>query len=113
MDKRKIVLLTFLLCACESKRSYACVKEIDNNQIYLDIEAINDEIVCLEVSEYFKLPYELLLNENRLNDFKKQLDYTYSIEESMLTHKYQIVPEERYSVSKTLKYLKTERFICE
>ena len=60
MDKRKIVLLSVLLCSCENKHSYACVKEIDNNQIYLDIDAINDEIISLEVSEYFKLPYDLL-----------------------------------------------------
>lgn len=113
MFKKKIVLLFLLLCGCENKRTYACVKDIESNQIYLDIETINDTIISLNVTESFALPFNLLHHENRLNDFKKQLGEDYIIENNKLIHNYLIIPDDRYSISKTLVYLKKEKFICE
>ena len=114
MDKRKIiVLIMLLLSGCERKRSYACSRDFNPHKIYIDIDTVNDRISSLKVTESFELPYELLLDEERAADFRKQLDGSYHIEGNKLIRTYRIVPEDDFSIARTLEELKKEMYICD
>ena len=62
MEKIITVLLCLLLCSCNYK-SAACYKYDGNNEIEVYIEAVNDDIESIKITEVFELPYDLLANE--------------------------------------------------
>ena len=102
-----------LLCGCENRRSFACSRDFNPHRIHIDIQAVNDRIETLDVTESFELPYSLLLDEERAAEFRKQLDSSYAIQGNRLIRNYRIVPEEVFSIARTLEYLKKEKYICE
>ena len=112
MEKRTLILLCLFLCGCNHK-SASCVRFNGNDEISLQIKALNDDIQSIEVSEVFLLPYELLSDNEELQRFTKQLDASYHFEENRLIRRHSIVLDDRYSFMNTLEKLRKERYHCE
>ena len=111
--KKYLLLLFILLCSCDSQKSFACVKYSDDNQIYLDINANNDDIDTIKVKEVFILPYEVLNKQINKNYLNIQLDNSYYSIDNKIIKEYDLSLDKIYSLNKTLQYLKKEHFICE
>ncbi|MBO7677738.1 MAG: hypothetical protein J6S49_09555 [Erysipelotrichaceae bacterium] len=112
MEKSTIIILCLFLWGC-NHRSASCVKYNGDDEINIHIEALNDDIESIEVSEIFVLSYELLADNEEFARFKKQLDSSYHLEENRLIRSYAIVLDDRYSFMNTLKRLQKERYHCE
>ncbi len=112
MEKITLILLCLFLSACNHK-SASCIRFNGNDEISLEIVALNDDIQSIEVCEVFELPYELLSDREEFERFRKQLDSSYHFEENRLIRRYSIVLDDRYSFMETLKKLKKERYSCE
>ena len=112
MEKTTLVLLCLLLCGC-NRKSASCVRFKGNDEINIQINALNDVIESIEVSEIFELPYELLSDKEEFERFSRQLDSSYHFEENRLIRRYSIILDDRYSFMETLNKLKKERFNCE
>lgn len=113
MDKRFVILCLFLLSGCKSK-NIACTYYSEQGQIEIEIEAMNDDIKQIEVCSSFNLPMSLVYDEDKYADFLKQLSDEYYIDENnTLIKKESVLLDKKYSLSKTLDYLKMKRFVCE
>ncbi len=112
MEKSTLILLCLFLWGCNHK-SASCVRFNGNDQISIEIKALNDDIESIEVSEVFELPYELISDNEELERFKKQLDASYHFEENRLIRRYAIVLDDRYSFMNTLRKLAKEHYSCE
>lgn len=114
MEKKLTLLsLFFLLTGCYSNHSVACIYSLQDKEVILDINAINDDITSIHERTSFVVPTEVLMNEERLNFLKSQLDNTYHFEDNLLVKERDLDIDDTYSLERTLKYLKTKRFICE
>ena len=112
---RNITTLLILLsiCACSRERSAACQRYEKDRQIYIDLEAVNDEIKRIKISEVFVIPHSLLLNGEADSFLREQLDELQRIEGNRLVREYEMIPEETYSLEMTMKHLGKEHFVCE
>ncbi len=113
MEKKKLTVLLLLLSGCAEQRTYACSRIEGGNGIYLNIEALRDRVVSAEMTERYELPYDLLLDKERLGRLAEQLDEGCFFHGNALYCECRIVPEEEYSLDRTLEQLKQQRFICE
>ena len=112
MEKIITVLLCLLLCSCNYK-SAACYKYDGNNEIEVYIEAVNDDIESIRITEVFELPYDLLANEKEFVNFTAKLDQSYHFEDNRLIRQYGAVLDKTYSFNKTIDRLKKEKYSCE
>ena len=113
MDKKKILILMFILSGCTKEKSLACSRYNKDDSIIINLKAVNDDIKEIEICEVFVLPKETLLNEKFFEDLEKQLDDTCQIEENKLVRRYKLIPEGRFSLNATAAYLKGEKYFCE
>lgn len=102
-----------LLCSCNNHKQVACILEKENKSINLDIKAINDSILSINQRIVFELPNDLLANEEWLSLLEKQLDSSYHFEDNKLVSESTIDLDNEYSLSKTIEYLRKEKFFCE
>ena len=112
---KKILLCLFLaiLCGCSKEKIVACSRFINDHQILLNIASDYDDIRQIDVMETLTLPYDLLISEEKMDFLYQQLDDSFHVEENMLVKQYQIIPEETYSLRKTLENLRERRYFCE
>ena len=112
MEKSTLVLLCLLFWGCNHK-SASCTRFNGNDEISIEIKALNDDIESIEVSEVFELPYDLISDNEEFARFSKQLDASYHFEDNRLIRKYTIVLDDRYSFMNTLQKLEKEHYHCE
>ena len=113
MDRKILVVCLLLLSGCKSKVT-ACTYYSEQGQIEIEIEAVNDDIKQIEVCSSFNLPISLVSDKDKFNDLLKQLSEEYYIDENnILSKKESVLLDKKYSLSKTLEYLKMKRFVCE
>lgn len=113
MEKKIIILGLILLTGCENSKVIACSYELEDKAVYLDIDAINDDIVSIHEKTCFVLPNSVLADEEKYNFIVSQLDGSYHFEDNRLVLENDLLLDDTYSLSKTLEDLKTKRFICE
>lgn len=109
--KRCLILILVLISGCDSSRTYIATRYEKNNEIRLTITSNFDNIKTIEVRRKFKLPYELLLNDEYLSNFNSQLDNTYHYEDNFLIQEYCVPVNGKYSVSSTIAYLKEQKYV--
>ena len=112
MEKGLLILLLFFLCGCHEK-TVACTRFNNDDQVEITIQAINDDIRTIEVSETFVLPYEALADEEIFKVLEKQLDKSCYLEDNRLIRRYGLPVDGKYSLSKTIEYLRQEKYFCE
>lgn len=109
-----ILILLFVLSSCKNKEnSVACVKFEEDRDIDIYIKADYDVIKDVQIFQTYTLNNDLLLNEDRLNLLKKQLDDTYYFEDNKLIKKEIVLLDDEYSLSETIKYLRKDKYNCE
>ena len=113
MEKKKLILLVALLSGCAKQNSYACSRVNAEAEIYLNIEALGDRIVSVEMTERYGLPHDLLPDEERSGRLSAQLDEGCFFHGNDLYCRNVFMPEEDYSLTKTMEDLKRKRFNCE
>ena len=112
-DGKKHISITLFIIMGMQSQSASCVKFNGNDEISIEIKALNDDIESIEVSEVFELPYELISDNEEFARFSKQLDASYHFEDNHLIRKYTIVLDDRYSFMNTLQKLEKEHYHCE
>ena len=114
MDKKKIIiLLVFLLSGCaDSEKEISCRLNNGNSHIDITIHTNYDDILSLNVKESFLLPYRYVLDDKIRIDMESQLDDTYCIYDNTLIHEYEIIPDDKYSLNKTVEYLGSFSYVC-
>lgn len=112
-NKATVVLLLLLLCGCNTQKHIACNYIEDDKEVYLDIDAIDDSIYSIKSKTCFRIPNSVLLNDNYLDDLKKQLDNSHYFEEGSLIKEEELFLDDSYSLQKTIDYLNKKRFYCE
>jgi len=113
MEKKKLILLCILLCGCDRQRSFACVRDLGKDEIRVDLSAKGDVLSSVQITERYRLPYELLKEEGYLETFDTQLDEDCFREGNDLFCSCLISPIETFSLEKTLERLKSENYVCE
>ena len=114
MEKRLIILLFLFLCGgCHNNYRIACIYELDDKSLNLDIKAINDDISSIDVRACFEVPYKALLDKEKFDFINSQLDETYHFEDNILVREYSVELDKTYSLDKTIEYLNSKRFHCE
>jgi len=112
MEKRLIVILLIILCGCR-QRTVACSRYINDDRIEINIEAINDDISTVEVSEIFTVPGEIMASEERLKELERQFDSSCHLEDNHLIRRYALCVNGTYSLDRTLDQLRKEKYFCE
>lgn len=111
---KKIILLSLLfLCSCGSNKEVSCILEKEDRSINLNIKSINDNITSIDERIVFILPNSLMANEEWLNKLIDQLDGEYHFEDNNLVREATLQINNKYSLNKTIEYLRKERFFCE
>lgn len=112
--EKSILILLLILCSCTVKeKSIACSKFETDREIDINIKADYDKIKYVEVIQTYTLDNFLLLNEERLDVLKKQLDDTYYFVDNKLIKKEIIGINDNYSLDETIRYLRKDRYNCE
>jgi len=112
VEKRLLILLLFILCGCR-ERSAACTRFNNDDRVEINIKALNDDIRTIEVVETFVLPYEVLADERSYQELLKQMDKSCYFEDNKLIRRYGLPVDGKYSLSKTIEYLRQEKYYCE
>lgn len=114
MYKKGFLIILILLTSCSKNNNVACKLDNGNSHIDLEINATNDKINAIHVRTVFELPNSLIADKEKFNEFKKQLDEVFIIEDNnLLVKEYDQELIDKYSLSKTIEYLKKEKFYCE
>ncbi len=102
-----------MLCGCQRERIVSCSRFDGDDSLTLQIEAVNDDVVSIEVIELYQLPGGPLADATFSDDFARQLDDTCHLEEDRLIRRYEVFPDGTYSLQKTIEELRAGRFHCE
>ena len=108
-----IITILFLLCGCRNYRSFACQSFNGDDSLRIEFETVNDDIVSVHVSQLKVLPSDLLYNQKFMEDFNRQLNEEYHLEENKLIREYDLPVEGKYSITSTIRQLESERYHCE
>lgn len=113
MEKIGLILLLVLLSSCKDKEtSVSCSLYNNDNSLTYTFISDYDVIKSITLKRTFKIPYNTLFNEEYLNNLKQQLDDSYEIEDNYLIQTIQIENDKDYSLTKTLTYLKENKYAC-
>ena len=112
MKKLIWIILFFIICGCTNKKSVACQRYADNIETYIDIQSINDDITLINVKEVFIIDYDLLMDNDIKTFLDTQIDESYYFIDNKLIKEYNLIIDNKYSLSKTLEYLKKEKYLC-
>ena len=115
MFKKILILqiILILISGCKNKQQVSCLYGNDDKLVSLSIEAINDDIKSINVRTSFKIPYNVMLNQEKFSFLLSQLDDMSHFEDNNLISEYDVTLDNKYSIDLTLKDLKTKRFNCE
>lgn len=114
MDKKLVLIaLVFVLTGCENQTLTACFYSKDNAEVYLDINAINDDISSIHTRICFDIPNSIIADKEKYDFIVSQIDNSYHFEDNLLVKEYEIQLNDIYSLSLTKDYLKKMRFYCE
>lgn len=115
MDKREALILglLFVLTGCHNNLRIACDLDLQDKEVCLDIYAHNDDIEKIDVRESFEIPNYVLADKDKYDFIAKQLDEQSHFEDNKIVKEYSVLLDKTYSLSETLKNLKSRRFYCE
>lgn len=113
MVKEILVILLLLLSGCGRYRNTACELKDQEKEIYINIEAINDDINKIHIVEALYIPYKYLLNKDKLSEIDKQIGDDYQLIDNKIVFEYDVDIKEPYSYRQTIDKLDKEYFYCE
>lgn len=113
MERGLIFLLLVFLSGCQNNKQAFCRITKDDIEVSVDIEAINDDIKNIHIRESISIPYDTLLDKEKFNDLKKQLNDNYVIEDNHIVYERDEVLDKTYSFNDTKQRLIKEHFYCE
>ena len=113
MFKKVIIILFLFLCGCSNLKQVSCVYHSNDNDLELTIEAINDDVLSIKETSIYNLPSSVFVNEEIYKTFLSQIKDDYYVEDDKIIIKRDLKIDNKYSLYKTIEYLKKMRFNCE
>lgn len=113
MEKRIVTIICLiLLTSCSNSKTVACSYILDDKELYIDIKANNDEIVSFDVKTNYIIPTSIINKYNNYDNLSKQLNENSYIEDNKIIEEYSFEINQKYSLNKTIEYLKDKRIYC-
>lgn len=113
MDKKSLMVLMLLLSGCNSKtRLAACVFNNGNNTIEVELSSEYDDLKNINVKKTYTIPYRYSMDERIISELKKQLEENCCLEDNVIFCEYEIIPQDKYSFSRTVEYLELNSYAC-